>query len=208
MINSVNFQNKKYYPSKIICIGRNYVEHIKELGNEVPSEPVIFIKPNSAISSSLYLHDTDSIHYEGEISLLVESGNFIGVGFGLDLTKRAVQSILKKKGLPWERAKAFDNSAVFSDFVPLTEPVSQLRMELCINEQVVQKADYSLMLNKPDALLNEINTFLSLEDSDIIMTGTPKGVGQVSPQDVFVGKIFSGDTLLVKHSWSVKQYSK
>jgi len=205
MINAINFQNKKYYPSKIICIGRNYVEHIIELDNEVPTEPVIFIKPNSAISSHLYLHDFDNIHYEGEISLLIESGNYIGVGFGLDLTKRDIQSILKKKGLPWERAKAFDNSALFSDFVPITQSMSQLRMELFINGKIVQKVDYSLMLNKPDALLKEIQTFLSLEDGDIIMTGTPKGVGQIKPKDVLLGKIFNADKLLIEHSWSVNK---
>jgi len=204
MINEISFQKKKYYPSKVICIGRNYVEHIQELNNEVPTEPVIFIKPNSSISKNLYLHETDSIHYEGEISLLIESGNFIGVGFGLDLTKRDVQSTLKKKGLPWERAKAFDNSALFSDFVPITDPISQLRMELVINDKIVQKADVSLMLNKPDSLLNEIKTFLSLEDGDILMTGTPKGVGEINPLDVLKGKVFSGDKLLVEHSWSVK----
>jgi 2-keto-4-pentenoate hydratase/2-oxohepta-3-ene-1,7-dioic acid hydratase in catechol pathway len=204
MINGISFQNKKYYPSKVICIGRNYVEHIKELDNEVPTEPVIFIKPNSSISNNLYLHDIDSIHYEGEISLLIESGDFIGVGIGLDLTKRDVQSVLKKKGLPWERAKAFDNSALFSHFVPIPDGMSELRMELYINDKLVQKADFNLMLNKPDLLLNEVKTFLSLEDGDILMTGTPKGVGEVRPLDVFLGKVFSGDELLVEHSWSVK----
>ncbi|PKH56039.1 2-keto-4-pentenoate hydratase [Shewanella sp. Choline-02u-19] len=208
MRNSVRFQNKQYSPSKVICIGRNYVEHIKELDNEVPTEPVIFLKPNSAISSHLYLHDTDSIHYEGEISLLIESDNFVAVGFGLDLTKRDLQSALKKKGLPWERAKAFDQSALFSQFVAITEPMSQLKMQLTINAKVVQTADYDLMLHKPESLLNEVKTFLSLEDGDILMTGTPKGVGKINPQDVLVGQIFSGKTLLVEHTWSVQSTIK
>jgi 2-keto-4-pentenoate hydratase/2-oxohepta-3-ene-1,7-dioic acid hydratase in catechol pathway len=208
MRNSVRFQNKQYSPSKVICIGRNYVEHIKELDNEVPTEPVIFLKPNSAISSHLYLHDTDSIHYEGEISLLIESDNFVAVGFGLDLTKRDLQSALKKKGLPWERAKAFDQSALFSQFVAITEPMSQLKMQLTINAKVVQTADYDLMLHKPESLLNEVKTFLSLEDGDILMTGTPKGVGKINPHDVLVGQIFSGKTLLVEHTWAVQSTIK
>lgn len=208
MRNSVGFQNRQYSPSKVICIGRNYVEHIQELNNEVPTEPVVFLKPNSSISSHLYLHNIDAIHYEGEISLLIESNNFVAVGFGLDLTKRDLQSALKKKGLPWERAKAFDKSALFSDFVAITEPVSQLRMQLTINGKVVQTGNYELMLHKPESLLNEVKTFLTLEDGDIIMTGTPQGVGKINPQDVLVGQIFSGKTLLVEHTWSVKSATK
>ena len=203
-MNHINFHNKNYTPSKVICIGRNYVEHIKELDNEVPTEPVIFLKPNSAISENLYLHETDNIHYEGEICFLIESGKLSGVGFGLDLTKRDMQSVLKKKGLPWERSKAFNHSALFSDFVAITEHVSELRMELHINNEIIQQGDYHLMMNKPEALLEEINTFLSVEDGDIIMTGTPKGVGVINAKDVLLGKVFSGDKLLVEHSWTVK----
>jgi len=201
MNNAINFENQAITPSKVVCIGRNYVDHIKELNNEMPTEPVIFIKPNSAICEHLAVHEQDEIHYEGEISLLIRQGQVAGVGFGLDLTKRELQSTLKAKGLPWERAKAFDKSATFSDFVALNQPVSSLRMELFINEQLIQAANYELMLHKPEMLLKEIASFLTLADGDIVMTGTPKGVGKVNAGDQFVGKIFSDNTLLVEHYW-------
>jgi len=203
MTNTITFEEEIYTPSKVVCIGRNYVDHIEELNNEIPTEPVIFLKPNSAISEQLAIHNTDEIHYEGELSLLIIDGKAVGVGFGLDLTKRQVQTTLKAKGLPWERAKAFDQSATFSRFVTLTQPISTLRMELFINEELIQSADCGLMLNKPDDLLADISSFLTLEDGDIVMTGTPKGVGQVHSEDLFIGKIFSDDKLLVEHTWTV-----
>lgn len=204
LMNSIKFNGQRIYPSKIICIGRNYVEHIEELKNEMPTEPVIFIKPNSAISNDLYTHEQDEIHYEGEITFLIQSGELHAVGFGFDLTKREIQSRLKTKSLPWERAKAFDKSAVFSEFVCFDGKVQDLRMELYINGNLIQKAGYDLMLNKPHDLLDEIKTFLSLEDGDVIMTGTPKGVGKVNSGDRFSGKIFERDKLLVESTWIAK----
>ena len=138
-MNSIKFDGKDIYPSKIVCIGRNYVDHIKELHNEVPKQPVIFIKPNSSISNEICSSKDEVIHYEGEISFLISSNKLKGVGFGLDLTKREVQSDLKSKGLPWERAKSFDGSAVFSDFITFGGNISDLRMELYINSSLVQK---------------------------------------------------------------------
>jgi 2-keto-4-pentenoate hydratase/2-oxohepta-3-ene-1,7-dioic acid hydratase in catechol pathway len=204
MKNTISFEGEEVYPSKIVCVGRNYVAHIQEFNSEMPTEPVIFIKPNSSIAHDIWNHEYDDIHYEGEISFLVKSGELVGVGFGLDLTKRDIQSELKKKGLPWERAKAFDRSAVFSGFVSITDDVEDLRMELYINGKLKQDAGCSLMINKPASLIKEINTFLSLEDGDIIMTGTPSGVGAIKDGDKFVGKIFSKNKLLVEGSWSVK----
>lgn len=201
---SITLNNQYIYPSKIICIGRNYVEHIEELKNEIPTDPVIFIKPNSAISNDLSTHEKDEIHYEGEITFLVQSGQLHAVGFGLDLTKREIQSQLKTKGLPWERAKAFDQSAVFSEFVIFNGKIEDLRMELSINGKLIQQASYDLMLNKPLCLLDEIKTFLTFEDGDLIMTGTPKGVGRVNAGDLFSGKIFEKDKLLVESSWVAK----
>ena len=128
----ISRDGQKIYPSKIVCIGRNYVDHIRELGNEVPKEPVIFLKPNSAINSGIYSSESDVIHFEGEMSFVVENGELAGIGFGLDLTKREVQTSLKARGLPWERAKAFDRSAVFSEFVGFDGDISQLRLELFI----------------------------------------------------------------------------
>lgn len=201
---SITLNGKNIVPSKIICIGRNYVEHIEELKNEMPTEPVIFIKPNSAISNDLSTHEKDEIHYESEITFLVQSGKLHAVGFGLDLTKREIQSQLKTKGLPWERAKAFDKSAVFSKFISFEGNIEHLRMELLINGKLIQQASYDLMLHKPHSLLDEINTFLSLEDGDLIMTGTPKGVGRVNSGDIFSGRIFEKDKLLLESSWVAK----
>ncbi|MAG76785.1 MAG: 2-keto-4-pentenoate hydratase [Colwelliaceae bacterium] len=200
---SIKFNGKEIQPSKVVCVGRNYVEHIKELNNEMPTEPVIFIKPNSAISNNLHTNETEEIHYEGEICFLINNGQIQGVGFGLDLTKRKVQSTLKNKGLPWERAKAFDKSAVFSEFVDCGE-LQSYRMELYINNELIQVANYDLMIHKPDALLNDITQFLTLEDGDIIMTGTPKGVGVVKLGDKFTAKLFSNDNLIIESSWTAE----
>lgn len=200
---SVKFNGKECQPSKIVCVGRNYVEHIKELNNEMPTEPVIFIKPNSAISNSLHTNKTEEIHYEGEICFLVNNGQIQGVGFGLDLTKRKLQSTLKTKGLPWERAKAFDKSAVFSQFVDCGE-LQSYSMELYINNELIQVANYDLMIHKPDALLDDISQFLTLEDGDIIMTGTPKGVGIVYLGDKFTAKLFSNEHLIIESSWTAE----
>jgi 2-keto-4-pentenoate hydratase/2-oxohepta-3-ene-1,7-dioic acid hydratase in catechol pathway len=201
---SVKLDGNKVFPSKIVCIGRNYVDHIKELGNEIPKEPVIFIKPNSAISSHIHSSEIDEIHFEGEISILVRAGAFWAVGFGLDLTKRTLQSSLKSKGLPWERSKAFDGAAVFSDFVSFNGQVENLRLELYINEQLVQRGGYELMMYKPDEIISEVQSFLTIEDDDLIMTGTPAGVGPVKTGNRFSGKIFEKDKLIVGASWVVK----
>ena len=201
---SVTWDGKAVYPSKIVCIGRNYVDHIKEFDNEASQEPVIFIKPNSAISSEIYSSKTELIHFEGEITFLINSGELAGVGFGLDLTKRELQHQLRAKGWPWERAKAFDHSAVFSDFVTFTGDTSKLRMEFYINDALVQFGSHDLMLNKPIQMLNEAKTFLSFEDGDLLMTGTPKGVGPVRSGDRYLGKIFADERLIVEGSWLVR----
>lgn len=191
-------------PSKVVCIGRNYVEHIKELNNEMPTQPVIFVKPNSAICSEIISGTDEAIHYEGEISFVIEDGKISAVGFGLDLTKRTVQSQLKSKGLPWERAKAFDKSAVFSEFVRFSGNIEDLSLQLVINGKLSQQADFALMIYKPLQLIEEVAGFMSFADGDILMTGTPKGVGELSKNDCFVGRIFAGDTLLIEQKWIVK----
>lgn len=203
-MNPVTMDGNIFHPSKIVCVGRNYVNHIKELGNEIPEEPVIFLKPNSAISQELLSNTSDDIHYESEICFLIIAGKLEGVGFGLDLTKREVQSKLKAKGLPWERAKAFDNSAVFSPFISFSGNVSDLQIELYINGLLTQKVGCQLMLTKPADILSEVKTFMSFEDGDILMTGTPKGVGAILSGDIFTGKIFEKDTLLVESIWEVR----
>ena len=121
---SIVLDVREVFPTKIVCIGMNYVEHIRELGSETPENPVIFLKPNSAISRDIQSSKNELIHYESEISFVVNSGRLSAVGFGLDLTKRELQSGLKARGLPWERAKAFDGSAVFSEFVTFAGEIS------------------------------------------------------------------------------------
>ena len=201
---SVTWDGKAVYPSKIICVGRNYADHIKEFDNEASQEPVIFIKPNSAISNEIHFSKSELIHFEGEITFLISFGGLRGVGFGLDLTKRDLQNKLRAKGWPWERAKAFDYSAVFSDFVTFKCDVSELRMEFYINDVLIQFGNYDLMLSKPTQMLNEAKSFLSFEDGDLLMTGTPKGVGPVNSGDKYLGKIFEKEKLIVEGSWVVK----
>jgi len=198
-MNSIRLDDNKIFPSKVVCIGRNYTEHIAELNNETPDDMVFFIKPNSSITDKLiFPQGNNSCHYEAEISLLIEENKVSAVAFGLDLTLREVQSKLKTKGLPWERAKAFDNSAVFSKFVSFNGDISKLEVELYINGELKQKGDVSLMINKPKEIISEAQTFLSFDDGDILMTGTPKGVGEFVSGDEFIGKILYDGEVLVE----------
>jgi 2-keto-4-pentenoate hydratase/2-oxohepta-3-ene-1,7-dioic acid hydratase in catechol pathway len=201
---SVRLNGNNVFPSKIVCIGRNYVEHIRELGNEIPTEPVIFIKPNSAIAEDIRSGEPGEIHFEGEISFIIRAGKPAAVGFGLDLTRRDLQTRLKAKGLPWERAKAFDGAAVFSEFVAFGGRVNDLRLELYINDRLAQQGGCELMMYKPADIIREVKSFLSFEDGDVIMTGTPAGVGPVRTGDRFSGKIFAGEELLTGASWVVQ----
>jgi 2-keto-4-pentenoate hydratase/2-oxohepta-3-ene-1,7-dioic acid hydratase in catechol pathway len=189
-------------PSKIVCVGRNYVAHIEELGNDIPDDMVVFIKPNSAISTVLHSQaGGEELHFEGEIVLLVAGGKFAAVGFGLDLTRRELQSTLKKKGLPWERAKAFDGAALFSDFVALPPDIDQLALQLDIDGERAQAGGVALMIYRPTAILEELRKFTTLEDGDLVMTGTPEGVGPIHRGERFEGRILSGDKVLVSASW-------
>jgi 2-keto-4-pentenoate hydratase/2-oxohepta-3-ene-1,7-dioic acid hydratase in catechol pathway len=188
-------------PSKIICVGRNYVEHIRELNSEFPEDMVVFIKPNSAISEALRSFQGEQIHYEAELCFLYEKDRFSAVGFGLDLTKRKLQGKLKSKGLPWERSKAFDGSAIFSEFVEISDISPKLNFELTINKEIIQSGSISLMIYKPDKVLSEISTFMSLKNGDIVMTGTPKGVGPVNKGDVFVGSVKDNDEVIASGEW-------
>ncbi|MFT5503629.1 MAG: 2-keto-4-pentenoate hydratase/2-oxohepta-3-ene-1,7-dioic acid hydratase in catechol pathway [Gammaproteobacteria bacterium] len=188
--------------TKIICVGRNYEEHITELGSERPDSMVLFFKPPSSISELLNAELGEPLHYEGEICFQIKGGKYHSVGFGLDLTKRQLQSQLKQKGLPWERSKAFDGAACFSEFIELKDhALESLHLKLEINGSVVQTGGFDLMIYKPIEILEEIQSFLSLEDNDIVMTGTPKGVGQVYRGDVFRGSIFAGDECLIAYEW-------
>jgi len=197
---TITYNQQEITPSKVVCIGRNYVEHIEELGNEIPENMVVFNKPNSAIAETLsYFNDTT--RFEGEICFLIMQGKIAGVGIGLDLTHAEIQNKLKSKGLPWERAKAFDGSAVLSHFVPLIAPLDSLNMKLYRNGELVQFANYDLMMYKPEVMVEEIKSFMHFEDGDVIMSGTPKGVSTYDAGDLFLGQLFSGDALLVEQEW-------
>ncbi|MDP7423441.1 MAG: fumarylacetoacetate hydrolase family protein [bacterium] len=199
----VNFDNQNVVPGKIVCVGMNYVEHIRELKGRDPEELVLFMKPNSAVSEDLVLPAAAS-RYEGELSFIMRDGRPAGIGFGLDLTLSQVQKRLKGKGLPWEKSKAFDRSAIFSRFIPFTENFRDLALELWINGELRQNGSVDLMLHKPSAILKEIARHFTLDDNDIVMTGTPKGVGTFARGNVFTGKLFRQKKLLLEQTWTVK----
>jgi 2-keto-4-pentenoate hydratase/2-oxohepta-3-ene-1,7-dioic acid hydratase in catechol pathway len=189
---------------KIICIGRNYAEHAKELGNAVPAEPVFFCKPDSALlpkGNPFFIPDwTSDVHYEVELVLRIDRlGKHISkefapryygsVGLGIDFTARDVQEELKKKGLPWEKAKGFDGSAVVShDFVPIEDlEKSAVRFSLQKNNEVVQSGNSKDMIFDFDAIIAYVSQYMTLKIGDLIFTGTPSGVGKVSAGDELTG---------------------
>jgi 2-keto-4-pentenoate hydratase/2-oxohepta-3-ene-1,7-dioic acid hydratase in catechol pathway len=189
---------------KIICIGRNYANHIEELQNERPTEPVIFIKPDSAIllkQHPFVLPEfSEDVQHEIEVIVKINKvGKYIDAKFahkyydeisvGIDFTARDLQSKLKEKGLPWEKAKAFDGSAVIGDFLPKEQfsSLENLTFELKNNNQTVQEGNVNMMLWKIDELIAYVSQYFTLKIGDIIFTGTPKGVAKVNPDDVLEG---------------------
>ena len=189
---------------KIICIGRNYTKHIEELHNERPDEPVVFMKPDSAVL--LKQHPfvipefSEDIHHELEVIVKINKvGKYIEPKFahkyydeisvGIDFTARDLQQKLKDKGLPWEKAKAFDGSAVIGDFVSKSDfkSIDNLNFEMTNNGVTVQKGNTSFMLWKIDELIAYVSQFFTLKIGDIIFTGTPEGVAVVRPDDVLEG---------------------
>jgi 2-keto-4-pentenoate hydratase/2-oxohepta-3-ene-1,7-dioic acid hydratase in catechol pathway len=180
---------------KIICVGRNYAAHASELGHEVPDEPVIFMKPKSALLQShtpfYYPEFTNELHYECELVLRVckngkyiqerHAGNYYNaITVGIDFTARDIQDELKKKGLPWEKAKAFDNSAAIGKFVDVTPALNKknINFHFLKNGEKVQEANSSQMLFSFDAIIAHISNYFSLNIGDLIFTGTPAGVGE------------------------------
>lgn len=191
---------------KIICIGRNYVNHIAELQNERPDEPVVFLKPDTAIlpkGTPFFVPDFSSdVHHEIEILVKINRvGKYIEpkfahkyydeIGLGIDFTARDIQQKLKDKGLPWEKSKAFDGSAVIGDFLPknLFSSDENINFELKNNGLTVQKGNTSHMLWKIDELIAEVSRYFTLKVGDILFTGTPEGVAPVKPGDVLEGFI-------------------
>ncbi len=190
---------------KIVCIGRNYVEHIHELNNEVPEEPVIFIKPDSALlrnNAPFFIPDfSKDVHYEVELVVKIKkigkhvpvqfaSDYFDEIALGIDFTARDVQSYLKSKGLPWEKAKGFDHSAVISSFLPTERfDLSNLNFRLEKNGKVVQEGNTQQMINNFAQIISHTSEYFTLKIGDYIFTGTPKGVGPVASGDHLVGYI-------------------
>jgi 2-keto-4-pentenoate hydratase/2-oxohepta-3-ene-1,7-dioic acid hydratase in catechol pathway len=198
---------------KIICIGRNYVDHIAELQNEKPSEPVVFMKPDSAIllKQHPFVIPEFSNDIQHEIELIVKInkvGKYIDAKFahkyydeisvGIDFTARDLQNELKAKGLPWEKAKSFDGSAIIGEFLPKSQfnSLENLTFELTNNNKTVQKGNTSLMMWTIDELISFVSQYFTLKIGDIVFTGTPAGVAAVKPEDVLEGflegnKLFS-----------------
>lgn len=191
---------------KIICIGRNYTDHIKELANEKPTDPVIFMKPDSAVLPSqqdFYIPEfSNNVHYEVEVLVKIKKvGKHISekfahkyydeIGLGIDFTARDLQSQLKEKGLPWEKAKGFDGSAVVGKFFSKEEfaDINDISFSLDKNGEKVQDGNTNLMLWKIDEIIAYISQYFMLKKGDLIFTGTPAGVGKVAADDVLTGEI-------------------
>lgn len=191
---------RTYRVGKVVCLGRNYSEHIAELGNAVPDRPVIFIKPATSIigaGEEIVIPDySQDCQHEVELALLIgkwgknipaaEAMNHIaGYGVGIDLTLRDVQSDLKKKGLPWEVAKGFDSSCPLSDFVAAHQVPDphQLGLKLWVNGELRQDGNTARMIHRIPSILQEISRIFTLEEGDVVLTGTPSGVGPVVSGD-------------------------
>ncbi|NNK54161.1 MAG: fumarylacetoacetate hydrolase family protein [Flavobacteriaceae bacterium] len=200
---------------KIICIGRNYAAHINELENERPKDPVVFLKPDTAIllkKQPFFIPEfSDNVHHEVEILVKINRiGKHIDhkfahkyydeIGLGIDFTARDLQSQLKEKGLPWEKAKAFDGSAVIGNFLPKNkfESVDNINFTLEKNGITVQKGNTALMLWKIDELIEYISKYFTLKIGDIIFTGTPAGVAKVAPEDKLTGYIEKTEIFSIK----------
>ena len=199
---------------KIICIGRNYAKHIEELDNEKPKEPVIFMKPDSAVllknNPFMIPPFSEDIHYEVEVLVKINRiGKFIDqkfahkyyeeIGLGIDFTARDLQGRLKEKGLPWEKAKAFDGSAVIGKFCPKSElDLNEIKFQLLRNGNVVQDGNSSHMLWKIDELIAYVSQYFTLKIGDIIFTGTPAGVGRVDANDRLQGMLEGQEMFNIK----------
>jgi len=197
---------------KIFCIGRNYAEHAKELKNELPENPVVFMKPTTALlkdgQAFFYPDFTNDLHYEGEIVLRIgKNGKKIQEKFahkyidaftiGFDLTARDIQNDLKSKGLPWELAKGFDGSAIIGNFIKINENInlSELKFSILKNDVTVQKGNAADMIFSFERVISFVSQYFTLQQGDLIFTGTPKGVGALAIGDVLNG-YYDGEKLV------------
>jgi len=187
---------------KIFCVGRNYVDHISELNNEVPNLPVIFMKPKSALTRKdhpiPYPEFTEDLQYEAEVVIQIKkNGKNIEADkaheyydkwtLGIDFTARDIQNKLKSKGLPWELAKSFDNSAAVGELMPLNNHIQNTEFKLLVNEQEVQVGNTKDMIFPINNLIAYISKYFSIQMGDLIFTGTPAGVGTILPSDTIEG---------------------
>jgi 5-carboxymethyl-2-hydroxymuconate isomerase len=199
--------SEESYPiGKILCIGRNYADHIKELGNEMPERPVIFMKPASSVIGEgeeivIPAYSSDC-HHEAELALLIGTGgkdipsagalqHVAGFGVAIDLTLRDVQAEQKKKGLPWEIAKGFDTACPLSAFVPAASVANphDLRITLSVNGEPRQDGSTALMIHRMPELISYLSSIFTLMPGDVILTGTPAGVGPIKSGDSVVAEI-------------------
>jgi 2-keto-4-pentenoate hydratase/2-oxohepta-3-ene-1,7-dioic acid hydratase in catechol pathway len=197
---------------KLICIGRNYTEHIKELANEKPTEPVVFLKPDTAIllkNQPFFIPDfSNDVHHEVEILVkITRVGKYIDkkfahkyydeIGLGIDFTARDLQEQLKAKGLPWEKAKGFDGAAVIGNWFPKSnfKNIDNINFTLHKNNVEVQKGNTSHMMWKIDEIIEYVSKYFTLKIGDIIFTGTPAGVSRVEPNDQLRGFIENQEAL-------------
>jgi len=200
---------------KLICIGRNYAKHIEELKNEKPTDPVVFIKPDTAIllkKQPFYIPDfSNEVHHEVEVLVKINKvGKYIDkkfahkyyneIGLGIDFTARDLQNTLKEKGLPWEKAKSFDGAAVIGNWLPKSnfKNVDNINFELFKNETSVQTGNTSQMLWKIDELIEYVSKYFTLKIGDIIFTGTPAGVGKVIANDKLTGYLEGNQLFSIK----------
>jgi 2-keto-4-pentenoate hydratase/2-oxohepta-3-ene-1,7-dioic acid hydratase in catechol pathway len=199
----------------IFCIGRNYVAHAHELGNEVPTSPVIFMKPSTAVLAEgknfTIPSFTNDLHYEGELVLRVskegknlKAPNVLdycdAITVGIDFTARDLQNKLKEKGLPWEKAKAFDDAAILGKWTPLTAAIvaSPIHFSLHKNGAIVQDGDSSLMIFPLATILESLTEYFTIYPGDLIYTGTPVGVGPTNKGDVYEGYFEANQVFSVK----------
>ena len=200
---------------KLICIGRNYTAHIEELENEKPTDPVVFLKPDTSIllkKQPFSIPDfSDDVHHEVEVLVKINKvGKHIAkkfahkyydeVGLGIDFTARDLQAQLKAKGLPWEKAKAFDGAAVIGKWLSKAkfQDINNINFSLRKNDEIVQSANTELMLWKVDELIEYVSKYFTLKIGDIIFTGTPAGVGKVFAEDRLQGYIEEEEIFSIK----------
>ncbi len=203
---TVAINGKEFNIGKIVCVGRNYVEHVKELGNEVPEFPLIFLKPPSVLigpgENIIRPEYSGELHHEVELVLLIgktiknadlnsAQNSVAGYAVGLDMTLRDIQTQLKRKGHPWTLAKVFDTSAVVSDFISADEYMlsGKEKITLSVNGELRQNSSLGKMIFPPVEIIKYISSKMTLEKGDLIFTGTPKGVGKVEPGDKIFAQI-------------------